>query len=56
MLYLNRLDLFWYLGFLKDVYLDHDLLNHLEGVLNLNNLVISMVNYDDLDMLNLYLA
>jgi hypothetical protein len=55
-LYLNRLDLFWYLGFLKDVHLNRDLLNHLRGVLNLDNLIISMIGYDNLDILDFYLA
>jgi hypothetical protein len=55
-LHLNRLDLFWYLSFLEDVRLGRDLPNHLGGVLSLDDLVISMVGYDDLDMLDLYLA
>jgi hypothetical protein len=56
MLHLNRLDLFWYLGFLEDVRLSRDLPDHLEGMLNLDNLVIGMINYDDLNILDLYLA
>jgi hypothetical protein len=55
-LYLDRLDLFWYLGFLKDVRLGRDLPDHLGGVLSLDDLIIGMIGGDDLDMLDLYLA
>jgi hypothetical protein len=55
-LYLNRLNLFWYLSFLEDVYLSRDLPNYLRDVLNLDNLIIGIVGGDDLDILNLYLA
>jgi hypothetical protein len=55
-LYLNCLDLFWYLGFLEDIRLDCDLPDHLRGVLSLDDLVIGMVGGDDLDMLDLCLA
>jgi hypothetical protein len=53
---LNRLDLFWYLGFLKDVRLSRDLPNHLRGILSLDNLIIGIVSSDDLDILDLYLT
>jgi hypothetical protein len=53
---LNRLDLFWYLDFLKDVRLSRDLSDYLEGVLSLNDLIIGIIGGDDLDMLDLYLA
>jgi hypothetical protein len=56
MLYLDRLDLFWYLSFLKDVRLGRDLPDHLGGVLSLDNLVIGIVGGDNLDILDLYLA
>jgi hypothetical protein len=55
-LHLNRLDLFWYLGFFKDIRLSRDLPDHLGGVLSLDDLVIGMVGSDDLDMLDLCLA
>jgi hypothetical protein len=55
-LYLDRLDLFWYLSFLKDVRLGRDLPDHLGGVLSLDNLVIGIVGGDNLDILDLYLA
>jgi hypothetical protein len=53
---LNRLDLFWYLGFFKDIRLSRDLPDHLGGVLSLDDLVIGIVGGDDLDMLDLYLT
>jgi hypothetical protein len=56
MLYLNHLDLFWYLSFFKDVHLSRDLPDYLRGVFSLNDLIISIVGYDDLDILDLYLA
>jgi hypothetical protein len=55
-LHLNRLDLFWYLGFFKDIRLSRDLPDHLGGVLSLDDLVIGMVGSDNLDMLDLCLA